>query len=265
MSGCPNSCGQHHVANIGFHGVVKSFEGKQAPAYQVHLGGRTTAGSATVGRALAKVPARNAPKVVAALLELYREERLRDESFADFSARLSEERARELLRPFAEGPLSEGDRFVDWGQSEPFHTDDLGAGECAGAADDVVAGPFDNGRVELKQAALFVDRGQFADALAQLNRSQYTFARVLLAALGKKPESDYETTCALRAQVIDRGYLSERWNELHDELAGALCGKHPKPALVRAILARTADLLEEAARALPALVRRKEMGGGFPG
>ena len=58
--------------------------------------------------------------------------------------------------------------------------------------------------------------------LANLSRSQYTLARVLLERLGKTPESDYETACELRAQVIDRGYASELWNSLQREIQSLL-------------------------------------------
>src|SRR5213593_4625262 len=63
-----------------------------------------------------------------------------------------------------------------------------------------------------------MERGEWVDALANLNRSQYTLARILLERLGKVPESDYETTCEIRAQVIDRGHASEGWNEIHVEI-----------------------------------------------
>ena len=51
MSGCPNSCGQHHLANIGFHGGTLKSEGRQLPAYEIFLGGNyeNTGGNTRIG------------------------------------------------------------------------------------------------------------------------------------------------------------------------------------------------------------------------
>src|SRR6185436_1131995 len=125
-----------------------------------------------------------------------------------------------------------------------FSTDDLGTGECAGAGQDKADDPFDNARVELVQARLFLERGQTTDALANLNRSQYTVARVLLEALGKKPDSDYETVCELRAKVIDRGHAGEEWNELHRTIDGLLKTRRPAPREVARLHAQALEVLE---------------------
>jgi len=82
------------------------------------------------------------------------------------------------------------------------------------------------------------------DALANLNRSQYTLARVLLEAIGKKPDSDYETACELRAKVIDRGHADEGWNELHETIDALLKTRHPAPADVARLHARALEVLE---------------------
>lgn len=257
ISGCPNSCGQHHIANIGFHGVVKKIHDRQVPAYQLHLGGQVGAGEARLGEATEKIPARNVPKVVAALLHFYGQERINGESFADFAGRLPQDRVKLLLKPFVEELPPDEELIVDWGQSSTFDTEDLGTGECAGAGMDVVVDPFDNYRAELAQTSLFMEHGQWTDALANLNRSQYTVARVLLEAIGKRPDSDYEVTCELRAQVIDRGHASEVWNELHDVIARTLRTKYPPLDAVRAIYGRSEELLDEFRRLLPILVRKK--------
>lgn len=256
ISGCPNSCGQHHVANIGFHGVVKKVGDKQIPAYQLHLGGRTGAGEAKIGEAVDKIPARNVPRAVTALLTLFREGRQGEETFADFAARSSKQDIARVLRPLAE-QIDETDAVVDWGQDAPFTTDDMGTGECAGAGLDAVTAPFDNVEAELLQARLFMEKDQWVDALANLNRTQYTLARVLLDRLGKHPDSDYETTCELRSQVIDRGHSSELWNELHAQIEEALRLREPDPGAVTALHGRTLDLLAESLGTLAALERAK--------
>jgi sulfite reductase (ferredoxin) len=260
ISGCPNSCGQHHIAALGLHGVVKTIDGAQVPAYQLHLGGAVGPGESRIGRALEKIPARHVPRAVAALLTAFGRDRLEGESFADFASRLPAERVREILKPFIERPVATEDLAIDWGQTERFTTDDLGTGECAGAGQDAVVDPFDNVRAELVQAALFMKRGQWVDALANLNRSQYTAARVLLDVLRKHPDSDYEVICELRAGVIDRGYAGEAWNVLHQEIEELLKTRRPDPERIRSVHDRTQQLVGEFRAALPALAAKA--GGG---
>jgi len=257
VSGCPNSCGQHHIANIGLHGVARTINGVQVPAYQIHLGGAIAGGTGRIGKALDKVPARRVPAAVASLLAWYAGEREDAETLPDFFARQPAEAVRAALLPFAAvapigadpSPEEDFSGFeerldLDWGAAAPFTTDDLGTGECAGAGLDQAVDPFDNVRNELLQARLFLDRGQTVDALANLNRSQYSIARVLLEAVGKKPDSDYETVCELRAKVIDRGYADEGWNELHETIDALLQTRQPAPADVARLHARALEVLE---------------------
>src|SRR5262249_624875 len=70
ISGCPNSCGQHHVAALGFHGTLRRVDGKTIPEYQLHLGGGISDEGAVFGRQIVKVPARRIPEAVTRLLEL---------------------------------------------------------------------------------------------------------------------------------------------------------------------------------------------------
>ena len=255
VSGCPNSCGQHHIANIGLHGVARTVNGKQIPAYQLHLGGNIADGTGRIGEALDKIPARRAPGAVAALLAWYARERSEGEALPAFFDRQPKEKVRAAIRPFATvtpnadaipggaADAAKESLEIDWGAQAAFTTDDLGTGECAGAGMDKAEDPFDNARAELLQARLFLERGQVADALANLNRSQYSVARVLLEALGKKPDSDYETTCELRARVIDRGLADEGWNELHAAVAELLQSRRPDEDAVARLHARALDVL----------------------
>ena len=94
ISGCPNGCGQHHIATIGFQGSVRRLGPKAVPQYFVMVGGGTEHGGASFGRLTSKVPARRIPEVVDRLIELYAKERNADESAPDFFRRVSVERVR---------------------------------------------------------------------------------------------------------------------------------------------------------------------------
>jgi sulfite reductase (ferredoxin) len=261
ISGCPNSCGQHHVAGIGLHGVARRNGSRQLPAYQLHLGGRIGRDGSRIGKATFKIPAKTAPDAIAALLERFRREREEGDSFPDFIDRIPRADLEVTLRPFLdEGALTE-ESFIDWGQTSAYSTDDIGVGECAGAGTDVSAAPFDEYEAETHQASLFMRRGQWIDALANLNRSQYTIARVLLNVLGKSPESDYEVECAVRGEIIDRGHASELWNEYHERIEGLLRTRRPNPASVERLHRMSGSLLEESRNTYVRLTRLKATRG----
>ncbi len=115
VSGCPNSCGQHHVAGIGLQGGVRKVGGKAVPHYLLHVGGATTAGGARFARLVGKVPARRLPLAVERLIELAVRERAPDERTDDTLARLSDEAIAQALGDVPE--LQPGDAtdldFVD--------------------------------------------------------------------------------------------------------------------------------------------------------
>ncbi len=128
ISGCPNSCGQHHIADLGFHGGAKTVGGVTVPVYQLHLGGGCDSNGARFGRQVVKLVARRVPEAVVLLLRLYEQSHAPDETPATFFQHVDPKRVLEVLAPLL-GPPTSGDD-ADVGQSEGFllHT---GAGECA--------------------------------------------------------------------------------------------------------------------------------------
>ncbi len=261
ISGCPNSCGQHHVAGIGLHGVARRTGSRQLPAYQLHLGGRISQEGTRIGQATFKIPARSAPDAIAALLERFHGEREEAESFPDYVDRIPRSDLEATLHPFLDDDALTEESYIDWGQTSPYSTDEMGVGECAGAGTDVSAGPFDEYGAETLQASLFMRRGQWVDALANLNRSQYTIARVLLKVLQKSPESDYEVECAMRAHVIDRGHASELWNEYHERIESLLRTRRPDPSSIEQLHRMSRSLLEESRNTYVRLSRVKATRG----
>lgn len=100
ISGCPNSCGQHHVGDIGLTGLsLKGDDGQDHPHYSMLVGGRVGEGTATVGRRLnGRFPEGEVPKVIAALAEYYRRDRMSGEHFGDFVDRVGPDRLSEVAR-----------------------------------------------------------------------------------------------------------------------------------------------------------------------
>jgi sulfite reductase beta subunit-like hemoprotein len=99
ISGCPNGCGRHHIATIGFQGSVRRVDGRAVPQYFVMVGGGATESGTSFGRLAAKVPARRMPEVVERLIDLYAREKHADESATDFFGRVEVARVKLALVP----------------------------------------------------------------------------------------------------------------------------------------------------------------------
>ncbi len=129
ISGCPNSCGQHHIADIGFYGNVRKIGGQQAPYYQLLLGGKVDATGVRFARQIMAVPARPIPGIIRELLTFYQQDRQTAESFSEWVARTPDKTISDRLRPLAGVEDAPADFFVDWGDTETFSLK-LGRGEC---------------------------------------------------------------------------------------------------------------------------------------
>ena len=134
MSGCPNGCSQHHIANIGFYGASLKIGDKQIPAYIPHLGGNYEGGEVLYGHRLkARLPAKRVPEAVERWLRLYEDDRSDGEEFNAFVERVGTEtfeaEVKDLTMP-VEFSLETLDQFVDWSRSDPYKVE-RGEGECA--------------------------------------------------------------------------------------------------------------------------------------
>jgi sulfite reductase beta subunit-like hemoprotein len=134
MSGCPNGCSQHHIANIGFYGASLKVNGRQMPAYIPHVGGNYEGGEVIFGTRLkSRLPAKRVPEAVERWIKLYESGREEGEEFNVFAERIGagpfEEEIKDLTLP-AEFSLETMQQFIDWNRSSPYKVE-RGEGECA--------------------------------------------------------------------------------------------------------------------------------------
>ena len=132
ISGCPNGCGQHHIAAIGFQGSVRKVGDRALPQYFVLVGGGSTDSGAAFGRVVSKVPVRRLTAAIDRLLTLYQERRTPGESLGAFFRRIPAAIATDALKDLAELGAQEttADDWVDLGESQAFETVVMD-GECA--------------------------------------------------------------------------------------------------------------------------------------
>jgi sulfite reductase beta subunit-like hemoprotein len=134
MSGCPNGCSQHHIANIGFYGASLKIGDRQMPAYIPHIGGNYEGGEVVFGTRLkSRLPAKRVPEAVERWIRLYEDERSEGEEFNPFAERVGAERFEEAVKDLtmpAEFSLETMQQFIDWQRSSPYKVV-RGEGECA--------------------------------------------------------------------------------------------------------------------------------------
>jgi len=132
ISGCPNGCGQHHVAAIGFQGSVRKVGGQALPQYFVLVGGGSTESGAKFGRVVSKIPVRRLTTALDRLLTLYQERRDPGEALGAFFRRVPAASATDVLKDLAQMLPNEAtaDDWVDLGETHTFETIVMD-GECA--------------------------------------------------------------------------------------------------------------------------------------
>jgi sulfite reductase beta subunit-like hemoprotein len=134
MSGCPNGCSQHHIANIGFYGASIKVGEHTIPAYVAHIAGNFEGGEIVYGQRLkVRLPAKRIPDAIERWLRWYEADREEGEVFNAFAARVGakafEDKVRDLALPVEFG-LESMTTFIDWNRDVPFKVV-RGEGECA--------------------------------------------------------------------------------------------------------------------------------------
>ena len=165
ISGCYNSCGQHHVADLGFYGVSRKFAGYAVPHFQVVLGGEWEHNAGSYGLPVAAVPSKNIPKVVTRLTERYLAGRTNGETFKDFVKRTGKVEMKNMLEDLTKPTASDRSFFSDWGDPREYSLSDHGVGECAGE----VVSPID---FELTAAEREVFEAQIAFESGQIEQGR---------------------------------------------------------------------------------------------
>ena len=166
VSGCFNSCGQHHVADLGFYGVSRKVGGYAVPHFQVVLGGQWTQNAKAYGLPMVAIPSKNIPDVVSRLAECYVNDRLRGESFQDFIGRSGKVKVRKLLEDLIRVPGYDVDRsyFSDWGDPREYSIGDIGKGECAGEVVSAVEFDLASAERQVFEAQVLAEEGKIQAA-----------------------------------------------------------------------------------------------------
>jgi sulfite reductase beta subunit-like hemoprotein/uncharacterized protein (UPF0332 family) len=221
VSGCPNGCAQHSIANIGFYAAALSHEDRSVPAYFVTLGGETSPESAQFGSLLGKFPAKNCLKLTETLLGLYESERLPAEDFTTFANRIEKKRVKEILDPLREVPSFETDPsfYEDYGhEHESFAVRRGIKGECAGSTVAETLPTIEAARERLAQAEALIYHKEYEDAGLAAYEAAAAAARVPLYERMVDPFTADEALWEFENLFVLSGETGGMWGQISSRL-----------------------------------------------
>jgi sulfite reductase (ferredoxin) len=182
MSGCFNSCGQHHLADIGFYGVSRKVGGSTVPHFRVLMGGEWENNGATYGLTIGAVPSKRIPEFIDHVTQRYLAERQENERFKDYVGRIGKKALKEMVDAFSSVPAYAEDRsfYSDWRDPREFTISDITTGECAGEV--VPQIEFDLQAAEQRnfEAQIHLEQNEFQKADEAAYQSMLIAARGLV-------------------------------------------------------------------------------------
>jgi sulfite reductase (ferredoxin) len=182
ISGCFNSCGQHHIADLGFYGVSRNKNGYSVPHFQVVLGGQWTENAGNYGLAIGAVPSKRIPETVDRITARYLVERTSGESFQAFVKRIGKAECKRMLEDLADVPPHDVDSsfYTDWADAREFTTGDMGVGECAGEVVSPIEFQLTACEREAFEAQVYLENGEVERAARLAYESMLHGALALL-------------------------------------------------------------------------------------
>jgi sulfite reductase (ferredoxin) len=230
VSGCFNSCGQHHVADIGFYGNSRNINGYAVPHFQVMLGGKWEENAGSYALAMGSVPSKKIPDLVNRLTDRYVRERQSDESFQKYCGRIGKKALKEIVDEFTPVPAHNVDAsfYSDWGDPREFTIGDMGVGECAGEVVSLAQFGFTAAETDAFEAQLLLDNGQYKEADEKAYGAMLKAAHTLVQLQWLDVPNDPNTIVnEFRARFVEPKLF---WDTYHgNQFANYLFTRHETP------------------------------------
>jgi sulfite reductase (ferredoxin) len=230
ISGCFNSCGQHHVADIGFYGNSRNVGGYTVPHFQVVLGGQWSENAASYGHAMGSVPSKRIPEFVGRLTEKFVSDRQPNESFQKYCGRLGKKALKGMIDEWTKVPPHDVDAsyYSDWGDPREFTIGDMAMGECAGEI--VTSAEFGFAAAETSkfEAQLALEAGDYrrADELAYKAMIEAA-STILRTQLPDLPKDNATIVSEFRTRFVDTKLFWDRF--AHGTFSNYLFARQESP------------------------------------
>ena len=214
VSGCFNSCGQHHVADIGFYGVTRKRHGYSVPHFQMILGGQMGHNAHSYGLPQFALPSKRIPEAVDKLTAWYAKERDGDEPFQDFIKRMGKAPLKDLLidlqeiAPYEEDPTP----YTDWHDPREYTTGDIGIGECAGELVETVDFGISEAERYAFEAQMALDAGDPDKAATLAMDAMFKAAKALVYTQNIDITDDREQIVAqFKSRLVEPQIFWDKW------------------------------------------------------
>ena len=209
ISGCPNSCGQHGIASIGFHGSsLKDKTKRVLPALQVLLGGGVDGdGQGRIAEKVIKVPSKRAPEALSVLLDDYETHGREGEYYADYYQRQGKMYFYHLLKPLTLLDNLGADDYRDWRHADETFQVQAGVGECAGVVIDLIQTLFQESEEKLGHAFENFRGQHYADAIYHAYSAFVIGAKALLLSEDINPNSQMDIIRKFDEHFVQEGRI----------------------------------------------------------
>ncbi len=207
ISGCPNSCGQHQTADLGFFGKALRKEGRLYPAYNVVAGATIKENGSQYARVITDINAKDLPEATVEFLRKYLEKAKQYSNFKDYINDGGEEQLRKTFQKYKDIPSFEEDKnyYFDWGAEEVFSLAGRGMGECSAGLFDLIEVDLTN----IKNTRNKLKRENQAEKEKLISELIFYSARMLLITRGVEPKSGEEVYDNFRKHFIESGLVDE--------------------------------------------------------
>lgn len=253
ISGCMNSCGQHGLAHIGFHGSSLKAGTRVLPSVQVMLGGGTVGDG--VGRAaerVIKVPSKRATDVLRMVLNDYKEFSPEGETFHAYYDRQGKDYFYRMLKPLADLTTLTDNEFVDWGHQETY-VSAIGVGECAGVVIDLVATLLFESEEKMGWANGSFKEGAWSDAIYHSYNVFISSAKALLLDKGINSSTQIGIIREFDAQYVATGEFAMQGS--FNDVVLQINQNEPSAEFAAAYLAQATEFLGKSKAQREALVQ----------
>lgn len=192
ISGCPNNCGQHIIADIGFYGRAKKINGHYAPFYYVVIGGKVERDKTRFAEKIGEISSKNIPDFIQEYLSHLNTKITTNDNFSDFLLFKENQKLLQLIEKYKNPPLySENKNFYyDWGSEKEFSILEKVEGECS-------AGLFDLIDYDFIKAEESIKIKNFKQAVEYISRA-------LLITKGIETKTEIESIVLFKTYFIGR-------------------------------------------------------------
>ncbi len=242
ISGCMNSCGQHALANIGFHGSTLKSNKLVVPALQILLGGGVVGnGIGRVADKVIKIPSKRGPLALTIILDDYEANKKGSELFNDYYDRQEKKYFYQLLKPIANTEHLTADEFLDWGKTDNFEML-IGVGECAGVTVDLVSTLLVEGEEKIQKAQEALVLLAYADSIYHSYSALINVAKAILIGKQVKANSQKSIIKLFDEHFVTTGEIN--LGSTFEDLVLKINQNEPSPEFATAYLKKAQNLYQ---------------------